>query len=112
MNSVKDVVAKALPEVQKSLKDFNAADYAPELVDQGLRTISWNHGKIVAVNGQVMMTGGGNLWDDYRAEQWKDDDGQKETPNYRIDHNIVDHHAKVVGDAAVSAHHWADYFWK
>ena len=57
---------------------------------------SWNHGKILAVGGKTMMTGGINYWDQYTAHQTK----------------ILDMQAKVTGDAAISAHNYADYFWK
>ena len=57
---------------------------------------SWNHGKIVAVGGKTMMTGGINYWNEYTAPQTK----------------ILDMQAKVTGDAAISAHGYADYFWK
>ena len=52
------------------------------------------------------MTGGGNYWREYMTDQRANG-----KPDDRIDHNIIDHQAKVVGDAAVSAHKWADYFW-
>jgi phosphatidylserine/phosphatidylglycerophosphate/cardiolipin synthase-like enzyme len=57
---------------------------------------SWNHGKILAVGGKTMMTGGINYWSDYISYNRK----------------IIDMQAKVIGDAAVSAHGYADYFWK
>ena len=82
----------------KSLKSFKPQDYFA-----GLRNfkhlsdhISWNHGKVLAVNGKTMMTGGGNYWSVCSGGQ----------------HDIVDQQAKLTGDAAISAHRWADYFWK
>ena len=57
---------------------------------------SWNHGKILAVSGKTMMTGGINYWNEYTASETK----------------ILDMQAKVTGDAAISAHGYADYFWK
>jgi hypothetical protein len=59
--------------------------------------ITWNHGKILAVNGSTMMTGGINYFSDYTNAS---------------KHNICDHSVKIRGDAAVSAHRWADYFWQ
>ena len=58
--------------------------------------ISWNHAKILAVNGRTMMTGGGNYWREYLGSA----------------HDIIDHQVKVKGDAAISGHKYADYFWK
>ena len=58
----------------------------------GLPTISWNHAKIVAVNGARMTTGGNNLWDDY---------GNQKT-------NIFDSAVKTQGDATIQAHQYLD----
>ena len=35
------------------------------LLSEELRSVSWNYGKILAVNGTHMMTGGANYWGDY-----------------------------------------------
>lgn len=56
---------------------------------------SWNHGKILAVDGKTMMTGGINYWNEY----------------IHSSRNILDMQAKLTGDAAISAHRYADYFW-
>jgi hypothetical protein len=69
------------------------------LFDNPLPAISWNHSKIVAVNGKTAMTGGGNCWIYYTATD-------------KRSNSIVDHQAKIKGGAAVSAHMYADYFWK
>jgi phosphatidylserine/phosphatidylglycerophosphate/cardiolipin synthase-like enzyme len=61
-----------------------------------LQALSWNHGKILAVNGKTLMTGGANYWD------------QNTTKVY----DIIEQQAKIKGDAAVSAHLWSDYFWR
>lgn len=58
--------------------------------------ISWNHGKIVAVNGKVLMTGGANYWKE----------------NMKGEHSIFEMQAKIQGDATISTHRYADYFWK
>jgi hypothetical protein len=67
----------------------------------GIRTVTWNHGKILAVNGEFLMTGGGNYWDAYRASDLKSPGyiGQKS-----IYHNIIGCQAIVMGEAAISAH--------
>ena len=66
------------------------------IIKSPVPSITWNHGKVLAVNGTTLMTGGINYWDNYAATG---------------PHDICDHAVKVQGDAAVSAHRWADYFW-
>jgi len=105
LRGLKESVSKALPEFASTLDQFNPEMIGKLLVDHGLRKMTWNHGKVLAVNGKVVMTGGGNYWNAYAAQQELKD----QVP---IDHTIVDHQARVVGDAAVSAHQWADYFWR
>ncbi|KAK0645825.1 hypothetical protein B0T16DRAFT_445977 [Cercophora newfieldiana] len=62
---------------------------------------SWNHGKIVAIGGKTMMTGGINYWPEYT--------GRKDAGRGRI----IDMQATVTGDAAASAQGgYLDYFWK
>ena len=92
-----------------ALEGGELKDIANYLVNNSFRTVSWNHGKILAVNGKVMMTGGGNYWSEYNA---KDPNDVSDDSTQRKDHDIVDHQAKFTGDAAVSAHKWADYFWE
>ena len=58
--------------------------------------MSWNHGKVLAVDGMTMMTGGMNYWPEYSAAQ----------------REIIDMQATVMGDAAISAHKYANYFWR
>lgn len=96
-------------DLAAQLQNIDAEKIVDYLVTDGLRTITWNHGKVLAVNGKVVMTGGGNYWDAYART---DPPNAAENAHGRIDHDIVDHQAKVAGDAAVSAHRWADYFWK
>jgi phosphatidylserine/phosphatidylglycerophosphate/cardiolipin synthase-like enzyme len=61
-----------------------------------LQSLSWNHGKVLAVNGKTMMTGGANFWDEAAAGSY----------------DIIDQQAKIEGDAAISAHKWVDYFFR
>jgi hypothetical protein len=61
-----------------------------------LPSISWNHAKILAVDGKTLMTGGANYWTDYADNE----------------HAISDLQCKVKGDAAISAHSYCDYFWR
>jgi hypothetical protein len=62
-----------------------------------MEAMTWNHGKIVAVNGTALMTGGINWFAEYAST------GR---------HNICDHSMKLRGNATISAHEWADYFWR
>lgn len=107
MTFVKSVLArieKLVPPIGSMLKNFDVDKALSGLVTTGVRSITWNHAKIFAVNGKAVLTGGTNFWDEYSSRQ--DGNGK------RIDHDIVDHSVKVFGDAAVSAHKWADYFWR
>lgn len=100
-------VAQLNPLFSSYVKEADVNDLVNFLVTKGVRTVSWNHGKVLAINGKVVMTGGGNYWNEYKNKH--PSDAKKEED--RMDHDIVDTQAKVVGDAAVSAHKWADYFW-
>lgn len=57
--------------------------------------LSWNHGKILAVNGKTLMTGGANFAHTNASNQY----------------SIIEQSCKMKGDAAVSAHVWQDYFF-
>ncbi|KAJ9654562.1 hypothetical protein H2201_008983 [Coniosporium apollinis] len=107
VKSMKETIEKANPEVAKMLQAFEFDKHVAELVKTGARQISWNHGKIFAVNGRCIYTGGTNFWTEYSTSQFAKD--KDKTP---IDHNIVDHGIKIVGDAAVAGHKWSDYFWQ
>lgn len=62
-----------------------------------LPSVTWNHGKVLAVNGQTLMTGGINYYTEYTMKS---------------KHDISDTAVRIHGDAAVSGHRWADYFWR
>ena len=94
------------PKLGKMLQSFKFDDHIAELVRVGVRQLSWNHGKIFAINGKCIYTGGTNFYTEYGTTQIREED------KVEIDHNIVDHGVKLFGDAAVSGHKWADYFWK
>jgi hypothetical protein len=80
---------------------FEQIDDRAAFVDMIHKTIisspagSWNHGKIVAVGGKTMMTGGMNPWSEYTS----------------LKQPIIDLAIKITGDATISAHTYADYFW-
>jgi phosphatidylserine/phosphatidylglycerophosphate/cardiolipin synthase-like enzyme len=57
---------------------------------------SWNHSKIVAVDGREALVGGHNLWSD----------------DYLIDNPVHDLSMQVSGPAATSAAHFADALWQ
>ncbi|QUL39256.1 phospholipase D-like domain-containing protein [Erythrobacter sp. JK5] len=59
---------------------------------------SWNHSKILAVDGACGMVGGMNYWNDYLSTG--------------SNANLYDAAIKVVGEAAASSQAWADYLWK
>jgi phosphatidylserine/phosphatidylglycerophosphate/cardiolipin synthase-like enzyme len=88
------MLSMALLAAHYSLKDSNAMLDA--LFNNVTFSASWNHGKILAIGGKTMMTGGINCWNEYTAPHT----------------SILDMQAKVTGDAAISAHGYADYFWK
>ena len=78
------------------MEKYDAKYIVNTLLKEGFRPVSWNHGKIVAVNGTHMMTGGANFWSEYE----------------RSGFDIFDMQAKIQGGAAVSAHKYCDYFWE
>ncbi|MEN3331001.1 MAG: hypothetical protein V7641_366 [Blastocatellia bacterium] len=58
--------------------------------------LSWNHAKLFAVNGKHLVTGGANYWPIYSTgNQW-----------------LFDMSMSIVGDAAVDAQVFANYFWE
>lgn len=57
--------------------------------------LSWNHAKIVAVDGRRAIVGGHNMW----------------TPDYLVDAPVFDVSMEVEGPAAVDAHRFADALW-
>ena len=84
-----------LDDITANLNKLDGKTLTDYLTNASLPAISWNHAKIVAINGKTMMTGGGNYWREYIGSA----------------HDIIDHQVKVRGDAAISAHKYADYFW-
>lgn len=61
-----------------------------------IEPVSWNHGKMFAVNGKNLVTAGGNYWDDYiTGRTWLFDMGMS-----------------ITGDAAIDAHQFANYLWR
>ena len=83
-----------LPDLSSVVAQLDIKSIVETLMSQDFPSIGWNQGKILAVNGKTMMTGDGNYWKEYTSSN-----------------DIIDHQAKVVGDAAISTRNWADYFW-
>ena len=57
---------------------------------------SWNHSKIIAVDGRSSIVGGHNMWEAAYGE---------------VDNPISDLTMRLEGEAAVSAHQFADLLW-
>ncbi|KAF2670233.1 hypothetical protein BT63DRAFT_478411 [Microthyrium microscopicum] len=66
------------------------------LTRKQIESLSWTHGKVLAVNGKTLMTGGANFWHQSGADVY----------------HIIEQQAKVEGDSAVAAHKWCDYFFR
>ncbi len=90
------LIKSASGDTAFSAKDLHISEQVSQFVGGELPAISWNHGKLLVVNGRVIMTGGGNYWNQYRAS----------------DHDILDHQVKIIGDAAITAHEYTDYFFR
>jgi phosphatidylserine/phosphatidylglycerophosphate/cardiolipin synthase-like enzyme len=83
-------------KVKKALARFSDDELIKGLNAQVLPSISWNHAKLLVVNGRTLMTGGGNYWNEYADNQSQ----------------ISDLQCKVKGNVALSAHAYCDYFWQ
>jgi len=59
-------------------------------------SLSWNHAKIVAVDGKSALVGGHNMW----------------SQDYLIDQPVFDISMQVQGSAAIDAHRYADKLWR
>lgn len=72
-------------------------DYPWSDIVNGLTPGSWNHAKIIAVDGVTAIVGGQNYWNDYLA------------PTHIPPHDLS---IQVNGAATVSAHQFANYLWQ
>jgi phosphatidylserine/phosphatidylglycerophosphate/cardiolipin synthase-like enzyme len=59
-------------------------------------TFSWNHSKIVAIDGQDALVGGHNMW----------------SPDYLVDNPVHDLSMRLHGPAVASASRFADALWQ
>jgi len=97
-NWLEGKIHKPIPDLHSladKVANANNDDILKHLGDK-IIALSWNHGKILAVNGNTLMTGGANYW-------WQ---------NASNKYMIIEQQCKLEGDAAVSAHVWQDYFFR
>jgi phosphatidylserine/phosphatidylglycerophosphate/cardiolipin synthase-like enzyme len=66
-----------------------------ELMTPAIPSYSWNHSKILAVNGAQIVTGGANYWGDYAS-------GAK---------SVWDMSMRIHGDAALEGHRFLNAVW-
>jgi len=81
------------------LKDLGSAADGARILVAGVESseaYSWNHAKIVAVDGVSAIVGGNNLWEEA----------------YNSNHPINDVSMRLEGPAAESAHSMADLLWQ
>lgn len=66
-------IVTGLPKTEQlisAMKDLDVASYLATLSKFAYlpKHVSWNHGKVLAINSKTMMTGGGNYWDYYKGD--------------------------------------------
>lgn len=83
-------------QIEDALANLTDEEVIKKMLGQAVDSVSWNHAKILAVNGKTLLTGGGIYVDLY-------------ADNVSSLHDLL---AKVKGDAAVSAHAYCNYFWE
>ncbi|KAK9412823.1 putative PLD phosphodiesterase domain-containing protein [Seiridium unicorne] len=93
--AIVDIAGLVAPYVLGVLKD-KITQMLNMMFENVSMSVSWNHGKTLAVGGKTMMTGGINYWPHYTAKD----------PS-----NIIDMESVVAGDATISANLYANYFW-
>jgi phosphatidylserine/phosphatidylglycerophosphate/cardiolipin synthase-like enzyme len=89
-------VDKVVKEVAEVLKDDSKLVVSVGTYGNASKTSSWNHSKIVAVDGQLIFTGGHNLYDAYFDEN----------------HPIHDLSVTIPGKLAEVGHNFANTLWK
>ncbi|KAL8287844.1 hypothetical protein RB597_000067 [Gaeumannomyces tritici] len=108
VNSLIDLNPDNYPYVPWNVIDFlnhTMNDFSRDLFSlftEGLSSLtlsppSWNHAKIVAVNGRALLTGGGNYYDLYTSKGGG---------------SLIDNDITILGDAALAAHNYSDYLWE
>ncbi len=85
------------PKLAKIFENVESHVYAwcmRHIKDIEIPVLSWNHAKILAVNGQRLLTGT-NFWDIYtEGNEW-----------------LFDLSMQIQGDSACGAHNFANYMW-
>ena len=113
---VVEKVVKNILNAALGLADFLTPEFVEVLVKGVIGFLkiiqSWNHGKMFAINGQHLITGGFNYWDEYIAIPETKYATTNENPPHLSDPRIFDISMKITGEAAVQAHQFADYFWR
>lgn len=75
--------------------ESNLSGWIKRFLATAIPVFSWNHAKIVAVNGDALVTGGANYWHEYTTGQT----------------SPFDMAMSICGDAVGSAHRFQDYLW-
>ena len=83
----------AIPESKLSI---SVAAMRSCVVFEDCDSFSWNHSKIITVDGREVMAGGHNLW----------------STDYLVDKPVHDLSMRISGPAALSAAHFADVLWR
>jgi phosphatidylserine/phosphatidylglycerophosphate/cardiolipin synthase-like enzyme len=85
-----------LSDVPESGLSVSVAGMRSCMVDERCDAFSWNHSKIVTVDGKRALVGGNNLW----------------SADYLVNQPVHDISMEVSGPAAKSAAHFADRLWQ
>ncbi len=88
-------LTEGLGEVRGSRLSISVAAMRSCIVFEDCDSYSWNHSKIVTVDGREALVGGHNLW----------------SADYLVDNPVHDLSMEVTGPAAASAAHFADSLW-
>ncbi|WP_085932794.1 hypothetical protein [Enhydrobacter aerosaccus] len=88
-------VTEGIKDIAGSRLSISVAAMRSCIVFEDCDSYSWNHAKIITVDGREALVGGHNLW----------------SPDYLIDNPVHDLSMEVEGPAAASAAHFADSLW-
>lgn len=100
MGNFKTIATESAHNYLARLKtDLGATADSARIIVSGVETswlYSWNHAKIVAVDGKTAIVGGHNMWEGAYG---------------KVDNTVADMSMRLSGPAAVSAHKFADQLW-
>jgi hypothetical protein len=93
-------IEKVSTEIYNLLKDISVStllDWSARLLEAiSGSSLTWNHSKIFAINGVMLVTGGANYWSRYATGQtW-----------------LFDTAMSLTGEAAADSHRFANYLWQ